>query len=235
MPHRVLQGAHLVQDVEFFLQCRVQVALLHDDDVQIVGNLAQKALQMVYPVGDGLVGLKNQAVLLRIVQPLQYVIVVVNLYIHEGGTGVSVDALQNLQGGGILNVQCHQAAGTLLGGHRPVNGMVMDVFVDEDQGAGASPDGLQIQLRPEIRHRHIVGRLRINVLFQLLVEPLHPAGLVRHQDNLGHLLQGVVGNAVDVADDRVAVMVEFLAAAQAALPGKEQQAEPYHSCHGADK
>ena len=111
----------------------------------------------------------------------------------------------------------------------------MNVFVDKYHGAGAPPDGFQVQLRPEIRQCHVVGRLQINVLFQLLVEPLHPACLICHQDNLGHLLQGVVGNGVDVADNRVAVVVEFLAAAQAALPGKEQQAEPHYSCYGTDK
>ena len=176
---------------------------------------------MIHPICNGLVGFKNQAVLLRIIQALQYIIKVINLNIHQGSPGICMNVFENFQGRIILNVQCQHTTRIFLGGNRPMNNLIVNVFMDKNSFAIAAPQRFQIQLWPKISYENIVGRLYADMLFQFLVEPLDTALLVHQNNHLGQFFQSVIGGGVYIANNRMAVVFKLLAAAKTALSAKK--------------
>ena len=94
---------------------------------------------MIHPICNGLVGFKNQAVLLRIIQALQYIIKVINLNIHQGSSGICMNVFENFQGRIVLNVQRQHTTRIFLGGNRPMNNLIVNVFMDKNSFAIAAP------------------------------------------------------------------------------------------------
>ena len=227
MPYRVLKISYLVQNIKLFLHCCIQIAFFHNGYIQILGYLAKEALQMVHPIRNGLVCFENQAVLLCIIQALQYIIKVINLNIHQGSSGICMNVFENFQGRIVLNVQCQHATRVFLGGNRPMDNLIVNVLMDKNSFAIAAPQRLQIQLWPEICHGNIVGRLYVDMLLQLLVEPLDTALFIHQNNHLGQFFQSVIGGGVYIANNCMTVVFKLLAAAKTALSAKKQQTEPY--------
>ena len=66
-----------------------------------------------------------------------------------------------------------------------MDNLIVNVLMDKNSFAIAAPQRLQIQLWPEICHGNIVGRLYVDMLLQLLVEPLDTALFIHQNNHLG--------------------------------------------------
>ena len=138
-----------------------------------------------------------------------------------------MNVFENFQSRIILNVQRQHTTRVFLGGNRPMDNLIVNVLMDKNSFAIAAPQRLQIQLWPEICHGNIVGRLYVDMLLQLLVEPLDTALFIHQNNHLGQFFQSVIGCGVYIANNCMTVVLKLLAAAKTALSAKKKQTEPY--------
>ena len=186
----------------------------------------------MHPLIEQMVDFEDQRRPLRLRQPLQDFIIVVNLDIAEHGLFHCIFLLEHLNIRNVGNIKNHQAMQIIRCRNWAVNHTIMVLITDKYVFSLCAPDRRNNDPWPKIFNRNTDFRFKLQPLFKLSVMPLQPPIMVNDDNCSRQSFNRIIYDPADIVDDVFAVIFQRALPVTAPLTRIPEQADPDHQANG---